>query len=265
MRSGVNDDIVLAKLLRQDHAMVVLCASAIALLGWAYLFYQGWAMQHMDLVAMAMPSTGAWGPVDLLLVFTMWAVMMVAMMVPSATPMLLAFATISCSRCAQGRTFVPLWVFLTGYLVLWTAFSLAATLAQWGLDSLALISPMMIATSPLHGSLLLIGAGAYQFTPLKQACLRHCRSPLQFLLTSWQDGSAGAFLMGLRHGAYCLGCCWLLMAVLFAVGVMNLAWIAALSVFVLLEKIIPRGFWVAKIVGLFLMGLGGWVALSDGV
>jgi predicted metal-binding membrane protein len=112
MRSGVNDDIVLAKLLRQDHAIVVLCASGIALLGWAYLFYQGWAMQHMDLVAMAMPSTGAWGPVDLLLVFAMWAVMMVAMMVPSVTPMLLAFATISRSGCAQGRTFVPLWVFL---------------------------------------------------------------------------------------------------------------------------------------------------------
>jgi predicted metal-binding membrane protein len=159
-------------------------------------------------------------------------------MVPSATPMLLAFATISRSRRAQGRAFVPLWVFLAGYLVLWTAFSLAATLAQWGLHSLALISPMMVGTSPLLGSLLLIAAGVYQWTPLKQACLRHCRSPLQFLLTCW--------------------------AVLFAVGVMNLAWIAALSVFVLLEKIIPRGFWVAKAAGLVLMGWGGWMALSGG-
>ena len=262
MRSGVNDDIVLAKLLRKDKAIIIVCASAIALLGWAYLFYQGWAMQHMDLVAMAMPSTGAWGPVDLLLVFAMWAVMMVAMMVPSATPMLLVFATISRSRCGQGRTLVPLWVFLAGYLVLWTGFSLAATLAQWGLHSLALISPMMIATSPLLGSLLLIAAGVYQWTPLKQACLRHCRSPFQFLVTCWQDGSVGAFLMGLRHGAYCLGCCWLLMAVLFAVGVMNLVWIAALSVFVLFEKIIPRGIWVAKLAGVFLMSLGGWMALS---
>src|ERR1700730_14494365 len=121
MRSAMHDDIVLAKLLRQDHAIVVVGASAIALLGWAYLFYQGWAMQHMDLVAMAMPSTGAWGPMDLLLVFAMWAVMMVAMMVPSATPMLLAFATISRGRSAQGRAaFVPLWVSLAGYLVLWT-------------------------------------------------------------------------------------------------------------------------------------------------
>src|SRR5215469_17272153 len=256
------DDLMLTKLLRQDRAIVIAGAAAIALLGWACLFYQGWAMEHMDLVAMAMPSNGAWGPVDLLLVFAMWAVMMVAMMVPSATPMLLAFATISRSRCAQGRTFVPLWVFLAGYLVLWTAFSLAATLAQWGLHSLALISPMMIATSPLLGSMLLIAAGIYQWTPLKQACLRHCRSPLQFLLTCWRDGSVGAFLMGVRHGGYCLGCCWLLMAVLFAVGVMNLAWIAALSGFVLFEKTIPRGIWVAKLAGLFLMGWGGWMALS---
>jgi predicted metal-binding membrane protein len=260
MKSAVRDDIVLARLLRHDHAIVIVGASTIALLGWAYLVYQGWAMQHMDLVVMAMPSIGVWGLMDLLLVFAIWAVMMV----PSATPMLLAFATISRSRSAQGRAFVPLWVFLAGYLVLWTAFSLAATLAQWGLHSLALISPMMVGTSPLLGSLLLIAAGVYQWTPLKEACLRHCRSPVQFLLTCWQDGSAGAFLMGLRHGAYCLGCCWLLMAVLFAVGVMNLAWIAALSVFVLLEKIIPRGFWVAKVAGLFLMGWGGWMALSGG-
>jgi predicted metal-binding membrane protein len=150
---------------------------------------------------------------------------------------------------------------------IWYCGRLSASPPRWhsgGLHSLALISPMMVGTSPLLGSLLLIAAGVYQWTPLKQACLTHCRSPLQFLLTCWQDGSAGAFLMGLRHGAYCLGCCWLLMAVLFAVGVMNLAWIAALSVFVLLEKIIPRGFWAAKVAGLFLMGLGGWMALSGG-
>ena len=121
---------------------------------------------------------------------------------------------------------------------MWTAFSLAATLAQWGLHSLALISPMMVGTSPVLGSVLLIVAGIYQWTPFK--------------------------LIGLRHGAYCLGCCWLLMAILFAVGVMNLAWIAALSVFVLSEKIVPRGLWVAKVAGLVLMGFGGWMAFSAG-
>jgi predicted metal-binding membrane protein len=260
----MDDDVVLTKLLRHDCALVIAGAAAISLLGWSYLAYESWAMQHMELVSMAMPSTGAWGLADLLTIFAMWTIMMIAMMVPSATPVLLVFATITRSRRAQGRAFVSLWVFLAGYLVLWTAFSLAATLAQWGLHSLALISPMMVGTSPLLGSLLLITAGVYQWMPPKQACLKHCRSPLPFLLTCWQDGSAGAFLMGLRHGTYCLGCCWLLMAVLFAVGVMNLAWIAALSVFVLLEKIIPRGFWMAKIAGLVLIGLGGWMALSSG-
>jgi predicted metal-binding membrane protein len=257
--------IVSAKLLSRDRAIIVLGSAAMALLGWAYLFYQDWGMRHMDLVSMAMPSTGAWGTEDLLLIFAMWAVMMIAMMVPSATPTLLVFAKIVRSRHAQGRTFVSSWVFLAGYLVLWTVFSLAVTLAQWGLHSLALISPMMVGTSPVLGGVLLMAAGVYQWTPAKQACLRHCRSPLQFFLTSWRDGTAGAFLMGLSHGTYCLGCCWLLMAILFAVGVMNLGWIAALSLFVLLEKIIPRGFWVAKTAGLVLMGWGGWMALSGGV
>jgi predicted metal-binding membrane protein len=149
------DDLVLTKLLRQDRAIVIAGAGAIALLGWTYLSYQGWAMQHMDLVAMAMPSTGAWGPMDLLLVFAMWAVMMVAMMVPSATPMLPGLCYDQPQPVLQGRAFLPLRVFLAGYLVLWTAFSLAATLAQWGLHSLALISPMMVGTSPLLGSLRL--------------------------------------------------------------------------------------------------------------
>jgi predicted metal-binding membrane protein len=258
----MRDGIMLTKLAQQDRAVVVVCTSAISLLGWAYLLYDEWAMRHMDLVAMAMPSTGAWGPVDLLLIFVMWAVMMVAMMVPSATPTLLIFAMIARNRRTQGRAFVPVWVFLAGYLVLWTAFSLAVTLAQWALHNLSLISPMMVGTSPLLGSVVLIAAGIYQWTPLKTACLKHCRTPLQFLLTYWHDGTAGAFLMGLRHGSYCLGCCWLLMTVLFAVGVMNLAWIAVITVFVLVEKIVPRGFWVAKAAGLVLVGWGGWMALS---
>jgi predicted metal-binding membrane protein len=158
----------------------------------------------------------------------------------------------------------PYGVFLAGYVASWTGFSIAATLAQWELHRLAVISPMMVGTSPLLGGLILFVAGIYQWTPFKYACLRHCRAPLQFLLTCWRDGAVGAFFMGLLHGAYCLGCCWLLMTILFAVGVMNLVWIAALSVFVLLEKIIPRGFWVAKAAGLVLMGWGGWMALSGG-
>lgn len=255
----------LGTLAGRDRSIIIVGATALTLLGWAWLLYQDWGMRHMDLVAMVMPSTGGWTTIDLALVFAMWAVMMVAMMVPSVTPMLLVFATIARGRRADGRAFVPSWVFLAGYLALWTVFSLAATLAQWGLHSLALISPMMVGTSPVLGGLLLLLAGAYQWTPLKQACLKHCRTPLQFLLTCWRDGIGGAFLMGLRHGAYCLGCCWLLMAILFAVGVMNLGWIAALSVFVLLEKIIPRGTWIARAAGLVLIGWGCWMGFSGEV
>jgi predicted metal-binding membrane protein len=157
--------LALTKALGQHRAIVIAGAAAIALLGWTYLLYQGWAMQHMDLVGMAMPSADAWDPVDLLLVFAMWAVMMIVMMVPSVTPTLLVFATISRSRHAQGRAFVSVWVFLAGYVASWTGFSVAATLAQWGLHSLALISPMMVGTSPVLGGIVLMTAGVYQWTP----------------------------------------------------------------------------------------------------
>jgi predicted metal-binding membrane protein len=185
-------------------------------------------------------------------------------MVPSATPVLLTFATISRRRRAQGRVFVSAWIFLAGYVATWTGFSFVATLAQWGLYNLELISPMMVGTSPVLGGLVLISAGIYQWAPFKYGCLQHCRAPLQFLLSYWRDGNVGAFLMGMHHGAYCLSCCWLLMAILFAVGVMNLAWIIALSVFVLLEKVTPRGLLVARTAGIVLMGCGGWLALSGG-
>jgi predicted metal-binding membrane protein len=166
------------------------------------------------------------------------------------------------ARAGSSVRFV--WVFLAGYVASWTGFSFVATLAQWGLHNLELISPMMVGASPVLGSLVLTSAGIYQWTPFKYACLKHCRAPLQFLLSCWHDGNVGAFPMGMRHGAYCLGCCWLLMAVLFAVGVMNLAWITALSVFVLLEKVIPRGLLVARTAGVVLMGCGGWLAVSGG-
>jgi predicted metal-binding membrane protein len=146
-------------------------------------------------------------------------------------------------------------------LVLWTTFTLAATL--W-LRGLALISPMMVGTSPLLGGLVLATAGVYQWTPFKHACLRHCRAPLGFVLNYWRDGGIGAFLMGLRYGSYCLGCCRFLMTILFEVGVMNLVWIAALSLFVLAEKIIPGGFWVAKVAGGVLVAWAGWLVLSNG-
>jgi predicted metal-binding membrane protein len=171
----------------------------------------------------------------------MWAAMMIAMMVPTAVPMTLVYAAVARKAAAQNNPVAPTFVFVGGYVAMWSLFSVAATAAQWRLDRAALLSPMMASNSAVLGSGLLIGAGIYQLSPLKHACLRHCRAPAEFLSHNWQGGLAGAFRMGLRLGTYCLGCCWILMALLFVGGVMNLLWIAAISVLVLLEKIIPFG------------------------
>jgi predicted metal-binding membrane protein len=229
---------------------------------WAWLAWQAWAMEHMDIVEMAMPSRGSWGAPDLLLVFTMWAVMMAAMMLPSAVPMILAYATISRQRSAARESGLRPWAFVGGYLAVWTVFSLLATLAQWGMHELVLRAPALDEIGPLLGGVLLIAAGVYQWTPAKRVCLAQCRSPFDFLLTSWRDGAWGALRMGVVHGAYCVGCCWLLMLLLFAVGVMNMTWIALLSVLVLLEKATPQGGRLARGAGVLLVAWGGWMALS---
>jgi len=210
------------------------------------------------------PMWAPWSVREFLLTFAMWAVMMVAMMVPPAAPMILLFGTVHRRRREAGHAAVPTTVFLLGYLAVWAAFSLLAVLAQWALHAAALISPMLVSTSPVLGAALLIGAGIYQWTPLKHACLAKCRSPLGFLLTEWRDGARGAFVMGVRHGAYCTGCCWALMALLFVGGVMNLLWVAAIAGFVLAEKVAPAGRAVGRIAGLVLVAWGGWMVLSAG-
>lgn len=241
---------------------VVVAASLAGLtaLAWGYLGYQSWAMDHMDLVDMAMPGAQKWGPWDLVLVFTMWAVMMIGMMAPSASPAILLFTRIQNGRHAQGQSVVASGLFLLGYLIAWTGFSLAATLIQWGMHATMLISPAMVGTSPLLGGAVLVAAGIYQWTPAKHACLIRCRSPIGFFLIEWRDGAVGALVMGFRHGLYCTGCCWLLMLVLFVVGVMNLLWIALLTAFVLLEKTLPQGSWVSRVTGLALIMWGSWMA-----
>jgi predicted metal-binding membrane protein len=137
-----------------------------------------------------------------------------------------------------------------------------ATVAQWGLHTAALLSPMLASTSPLLGGLLLLAAGIFQWTPLKSTCLTQCRSPLGFVMTAWREGTWGALRMGLRHGMYCVGCCWVLMALLFVAGVMNLLWVAAIAALVLMEKVLPRGEWVGRVVGGILM-LAGLVLLGQ--
>ena len=233
----------LEQTLTRDRAIVLGGLFGILALAWAYLVYMGWSMEHMDVAAeMAiMPRMTDWGAFDLLLVFAMWAIMMAAMMLPSATPMVVIFATLSRRRREQQQPFVPTSAFVLGYLAVWMGFSLVATLIQWGLLEARLVTRMMEGASPLLGGGLLVAAGLFQFTPLKRACLAKCGSPLSFIITQWREGIGGAFVMGLRHGTYCTGCCWLMMALLFVFGVMNLLWIAVLSAFVLLEKLLTDG------------------------
>lgn len=207
------------------------------------------AMEHMPMV---------WGALELTLLFVMWSVMMVAMMLPSAAPMILTFFTINRGRQNAQRASVPTTVFIAGYLVVWTVYSLGATALQWLLHSQDLMSPTMMINGGYLTGLVLMLAGIFQLTPLKHICLQHCRSPLNFLMSEWREGYHGAFTMGLRHGSYCVGCCWALMLLLFVAGVMNLFAVAIIAVFVLLEKLLPHGEVAAKALGLLLIiaGLG---------
>jgi predicted metal-binding membrane protein len=193
-----------------------------------------------------------WSAANWVAVFVMWAVMMAAMMLPSMAPMVLCFAALSRTRNEGARTLL----FVAAYLALWTAFSGAATATQWALQSIGWVSPMIVSTSPVLSGALLFIAGVFQFTPLKHACLRICRSPLGFLMSEWRGGLWGAWRMGIRHGLYCLGCCWALMAMLFVGGVMNLLWVAALSVLVTIEKVAPKGEAIAKALGAVMIGAG---------
>jgi predicted metal-binding membrane protein len=188
--------------------------------------------------------------------FAMWWVMMVAMMLPGAAPILLLFARINRSEKSRARPYVPTALFAAGYLAVWGAFSLIATTLQWGLDRLGVLSPILATTEARLGGAILIAAGAWQLTPVKRICLHHCRTPLSFLLNHWRPGRWGAVRMGLGHGAYCFGCCWFLMTLLFVGGIMDLYWVAALSLFILLEKTTSVGSCLGKIAGVLLAAAG---------
>ena len=241
-----------------DRAIVAASLLGVAGLGWLYIVRLGREMAVMADMAMAMPQMTPWDLADFVLTFLMWAVMMVAMMIPSASPMILTFATINRKRLADETPLIRTGLFLVGYLLVWAGYSLLAALGQWGLHAAALITPAM-AVAPWLGGILLVAAGVYQFTPLKDVCLSRCQSPFGFILTQWREGAAGALVMGLRHGAFCVGCCWVLMALLFVAGVMNLLWVAAIAAFVLLEKVAPLGRVVSRLAGAILILWGAWL------
>jgi predicted metal-binding membrane protein len=244
----------LARLPRRDRIAVLSALAGVTALAWVYLGAMARGMDQMD---PAMMGVRPWTALDFALMFWMWAVMMVGMMLPTAAPMALVYAAVARKSARQGEPLAPTAVFVAGYIAIWTLFSLGATLAQWALDQAALLSPMLVSTSPSLGAALLIGAGLYQLTPAKQACLRHCRAPAHFISEHWRPGSGGAFRMGSVHGAYCLGCCWILMGLLFFGGVMNLLWIAGITLFVLAEKVLPFGLWAGRIAGIAMLALGG--------
>jgi predicted metal-binding membrane protein len=240
--------------------MIYAGLAGIILLAWAYLVYLANAMQMTNMgMNISMPSMQSWGMADTSLTFGMWVVMMVAMMTPSAVPVLMMYRTVSQLQNKQNSQVSSTWLFLSGYLVTWVGFSAAATLTQWGLHNTALLTPMLASASPLLGGALLVAAGVYQFTPLKDACLSQCRTPMGFLLSEWRDGKLGPLWMGMRHGVYCVGCCWLLMALLFVGGVMNLVWVALIAAYVLVEKVAPARLWISRISGLAAIAWGLWL------
>ena len=251
-------------IIKRDRAVVIAGVVAVAAIAWGYTIYL--AQSNADVgssLGMAMGNTRSWTGVDFAAMFVMWAVMMVAMMVPSAAPMVLLFATVNRRRQEQSRPYVSTGVFLSGYLVIWAFFAAAATLGNWGLHQASLLSSMMGGSSSGYlGGGLLVVAGVFQWSSLKYVCLTHCRSPLSFLMSDWREGTSGAFKMGLQHGRYCLGCCWVLMALLFVLGVMNLVWIAALAAFVLAEKVAPAGEKVSRATGVILVAWGAWAVLA---
>jgi predicted metal-binding membrane protein len=254
------DPAQVAGLSNRDRILIWGCVAAITALAWGYLLFLDRQMapameQDTMMAGMSMAMERPWAARDLFFAFLMWLVMMVGMMTGPAAPLMLLFAHAQARR-SQRRVPLIVLVFGLGYVAVWAGFSACAALAQWALHQAAMLSPALSTSSSYLSGAILCLAGVYQMTPFKRTCLMHCQSPLGFLLTHWRDGIRGALQMGALHGAYCLGCCWALMGVLFVVGVMNLLWVAALTLFVLLEKVGPTGVVVSRVAGAAMIAVG---------
>ena len=265
-------DGTLEAVLRRDRLIVAGALGAIVLLAWAYVLRLAadMAMGGMDMsgfrmvpAGLMLPATAPWSAVEFALVFAMWAVMMVGMMAPSAAPMILMYARLGRQGQIAGKPLAATSWFTAGYFLAWIGFSLAATLVQWVLQRGALLDPRMASASNTLGAIVLVAAGLYQWTPLKEVCLAHCQTPLGFLMShgGFRTDVRGCLRLGLSHGAYCVGCCWVLMALLFVVGVMNVLWIALLALLVLLEKLTPWGKRIARVAGIACVAAGIWMVL----
>lgn len=233
----------------------------LSALGWVFLV---WSVANMDapFVQLMMPGSASWSVPEIAVVWLMWAVMMGAMMLPSAMPMILVHCRLDAGRGGTGAASSDNRWFTGAYLIVWSVFSVAAAALQWALQAAGILMPMLVLTNQTVAGAVLIAAGIVQWTPLKQACLEKCRTPIGFLMTEWRDGRRGALIMGLKHGAYCVGCCWALMALLFVFGAMNLMAIGALATIVAAEKLLPYGDRLGKAGGVILMAWGVWMLVG---
>jgi predicted metal-binding membrane protein len=267
-------DTALASASRRTRISILTAALLLTGLAWGYVSWLALNMatpaaltmpdmhgMDMTVTGMMAPASVPWTSVHFLFIFTMWVVMMVGMMTPSVTPMVLIYSRVVPQNMVARRLMSSAGWFALGYLVAWSLFSVLAALAQWALEALALITPMMAAANHKLGGAVLIAAGTYQWLPIKEVCLSYCRAPLAFVQRhgGFQASAVGSVRLGFLHGKYCVGCCWALMAVLFVVGVMNLLWVAALMIIVLLEKVIPGGRYFSRIVGCAAVAIGIWM------
>jgi len=260
----------LERLLRRDRIITLVGSAVLCALAWIYMIagaglgMSGWEMTTLALFphqhASAPPVEPAWSLTTWLLMIAMWWVMMIAMMTPSAAPTILLYARVHHQARAQGRLEdrrAPIGAFAVGYLLVWLGFAVVASGLQWIAERAELVSAMMMGSrSRWLSAAVLVTAGIYELSSVKGVCLTHCRSPIAFLSRHFRPRALGALRLGLVHGAYCVGCCWMLMALLFVGGVMNLVWIAALAVLVMMEKLLPAGVWIGRAIGAVLVGWG---------
>jgi predicted metal-binding membrane protein len=270
------NDAAFEVVLRHDRVVVIVALATLTAVAWGYVL---WLAADMDMSATGMsglrmipagvglmaPALSPWHWYEFVLVLVMWIVMMVGMMTPSAAPMILVYTRVGRLAIRQGTPFAAVGWFVAGYLLVWSGFSLAATAAQWALERTTLLDSSMGTSSTGLGAIVLIAAGVYQWTSLKERCLRRCQAPFTFIQQQggFRRNARGALLLGLKHGAYCLGCCWVLMALLFVGGVMNILWIAAIAILVLAEKVMPPGWLISRISGLGFVASGGWLLLRS--
>jgi len=269
-------DAALAAVLKRDRALVAACLVVLIVLAWAYIV---WLADDMDMGGMdmtgfrmipagkslMMPVEAPWRAIEFAFVFVMWAFMMIVMMTPSVAPLILLYAHVGRQAGAQQQPFAASAFLAGGYLLAWIAFSLVATLAQWAVERRGWLTPSMASTSNVFGGLTLIAAGLYQWSPLKDVCLRQCQFPLRFIQRhgGFRADAIGSLTLGARHGVYCLGCCWMLMGLLFVGGVMNVSWIALITIFVLTEKVVPLGRLISRLAGTLFFAAGVWLIASS--